>query len=100
MHPKLHNNLSIYFYNRYRVLAEEIIENEINRDRIGESKRNHFGLIKEVHKRSTKTVYRLKKLHLAEEGIDIDDVTHDKREELLNKLQLKEHFGEDDDMLG
>lgn len=33
--PQLHNNISIYFYNRYRELAEEIISNEINRERVG-----------------------------------------------------------------
>ena len=61
-------------------MAEQIIANEINREKMGEVKRDNLGLIKDVHKRATKTIYRLKKAHLAEKGIELDNLTHDKRE--------------------
>ena len=50
-------------------MAEEIINNEIDRAKVGKAKRDNLGVISDVHKRATKTVYRLKKLHLAEQGI-------------------------------
>lgn len=67
---------------------------------MGKAKRDNLGVISDVHKRATKTVYRLKKLHLAEQGIEIDSLTHDKREDLLQNLHLQETFGDVDTMFG
>jgi hypothetical protein len=77
---QLHNNISIYFYNRYRHLAQAIIENEVDRRRVGYSRKENLDLIKETHQKATKRVFQLKKEHLALQGINIDELSHDKRQ--------------------
>jgi len=42
-----------------------------------------------VHQRATKTAFKLKKQYLTEQGIDLDALTYDKRQELLEKTELK-----------
>ena len=39
-------------------------------------------------------MFKLKKQKLAEKGIDIDSLPHDKKQELLNNLKIQEEFNE------
>jgi hypothetical protein len=96
--PPLRNNVSVHFYNTYCGMAEKIIDNEIDRKEVGKRKRDNLALIKEVHQRATKTVFKLKKMRLADQGIDLDVLNYDKREEHLRNMQLKEEFGELDEI--
>lgn len=45
-------------------------------------------LIKDVHKRSIKLVFKLKKDQLIRKGIDMDHLSHEKKEELLASIKL------------
>jgi CRISPR/Cas system endoribonuclease Cas6 (RAMP superfamily) len=58
---KFHKNISIYFYNRYNQLVEEILNNQFEERRMTESAKGNMQLIKDVHKRATKLVFKLKK---------------------------------------
>jgi hypothetical protein len=53
-----------------------------------------------VHKRATKTAFKLKKQYLTEQGIDLDTLSYDKRQEYLEKMELREEFGEMEQMFG
>ena len=47
--------------------------------------------MKETHTRATKLVFRLKKEKLRQEGIDIDLISHEKKEAALSQTELQLH---------
>jgi hypothetical protein len=59
---------------------------------VASTRKLNLELVKHVHKRAIKCVFKVKKHKLAEQGIDIDSLTHDRKEELLNNMQLEEEF--------
>ena len=71
-------------------MIEDIINNEIDLERVSHSRKGSLDLIKQVHKRALKSVFKQKKAKLLEQGIDLDSQTYDKKEELLKNLELHE----------
>lgn len=58
---KYHRNISVYHYNRYGQMLDEILATQFERGRVRESAQGNIQLIKNVHKRALKLAFKLKK---------------------------------------
>lgn len=73
---KYHKNISIYYYNKYNELIEEILNNNYEEKRVKESVKSNMENIKQTHKKAIKQIFKIKKDMLLDMGIDINLCSH------------------------